>query len=119
MTTPHIDVPNNKEQATKLLMDLYNEGHDQFISNSFEQFSAVLDVSDIALIHVYMSEINLGINGQAFSKKRIQEAIQIMQELVDDPRYGEESLLYSMANGWLVLGEYEPARKTYQRSGSS
>ena len=108
-----VHVPVDPEQAKKLLIALYNNGEDRSISRSFEKFHAVLGTSTEYLIHTYMAEINLGINGFQCDKSRIEEGIKVLQSFVDKGNHEPGSLLYSIGNGWLAINDYEKAKEAY------
>ena len=108
-----VHVPADPEQAKKLLITLYNSGEDRSISRSFEKFHAVLGTSTEYLIHTYMAEINLGINGFQCDKSRIEEGIKVLQSVFDKGNHEPGSLLYSIGNGWLALNDYEKAKEAY------
>ena len=106
-------VPADPQQAKKLLFVLYNSGKDKSISQSFEEFRAVLGAAPEDLIHAYMAEINLGINGVACDKSRIEEGIKVLESAVNKGNYDPGSLLYSIGNGWLAVRNYEKAKEVY------
>ena len=108
-----VHVPADPEQAKELLIALYNSGGDRSISRSFEKFHAVLGTSTEYLIHTYMAEINLGINGFQCDKSRIEEGIKVLQSVVAKGNHESGSLLYSIGNGWLAINDYEKAKEAY------
>ena len=108
-----LPVPENQEQAEEMLAELYKRGHDRTISRSFDKFRAILGPSNEKLIHAYMAEINLGINGKECSKSRIAEGIEVILGAVNSGIYSPGSLLYCVANGWFAIDEYEKARDAY------
>lgn len=110
---PDVHVPTDPEQAKELLITLYNRGKDRSISQSFEKFHAVLGTSTEYLIHTYMAEINLGINGLQCDKSRIEEGIKVLQSVVAKGNHESGSLLYSIGNGWLAINDYEKAKEAY------
>lgn len=108
-----LPVPANQGQAEEILAELYKDGQDRTISRSFEKFRAVLGRSNKKLIHAYMAEINLGINGRECSKSRIAEGIEVILGAVNSGIYSPGSLLYCVGNGWFAIDEYEKARDAY------
>ena len=108
-----VSVPVDQQQAKKLLIAFYNSGEDKSISQSFEIFRAVLGAAPKDLIHAYMAEINLGINGVACDKSRIEEGIKVLESAVNKGKYDPGSLLYSIGNGWLAVRNYEKAKEAY------
>jgi tetratricopeptide (TPR) repeat protein len=112
--TPIINVPAEPEQASKVLTELYESGHDAAISGSFEQFAAVLDPLPGAMDLAYMAEINLGINGFPFDKDRVRRAIRVLESAMGRGGLQPGSLLYCLGNASLALQEYEKARDVYR-----
>ena len=108
-----VHVPADPEQAKELLIALYNSGEDRSISRSFEKFHAVLGASTEVLLHAYMAEINLGINGLQCDKSRIKKGIKVLQSIVDKGNHEPGALLYSIGNGWLAINDYEKAKEAY------
>lgn len=112
-TTEKVIVPAGKEQARAMLDVLYEAGKDEIISNSFDQFSAELSSFPIDMMSLYMAEINIAINRMEFDKDRILTGITKLEEIISLKCFETGSLLYSIGNGWLALGEYEKARDVY------
>lgn len=112
--TPQLELPNDTSRVRELLSELYEAGEDLLISNSFEQFHAVLGAEPGAMNSAYMAEINLGVNNLPFDRDRVHKGISVLQEAMDQGDIHQGSLLYSQANGWLALKEYERARDTYR-----
>ena len=112
-TTKNIFVPMDVDQAKDILSNLYNSGEDIVISASFDQFAAVLNSSPESMMLAYMAEINLGINGQKFNKNRIHQGIEVIEMNMETGHYEPGSLLYSIGNGWLALGDYEKSKDAY------
>lgn len=110
---PAIEVPADPRQAMDILSRLYESGHDAVISDSFEQFAAVLGTSPGFMDKAYMAEINLGVNDLEFNRDRVREGMQKLQDAVERGEFHPGSLLYCQGNGWLALGEYEKAREAY------
>lgn len=109
----NIFVPMVFDQAINMLRGLYNSGEDAAISDSFDQFAAVLNSSPEAMMLAYMAEINLGINGQKFNKDRVRKGIEIIETNLEKGQYEPSSLLYSIGNGWLALGDLKKSEDTY------
>lgn len=112
-TTEKVIVPAGAEQARAMLDVLYEAGKDELISNSFDQFSAELSPFPIDMMLVYMAEINIAINGMEFDKDRILTGITAFEDIISLKCVETGSLLYTIGNGWLALGEYEKARDVY------
>ncbi|MCI5124409.1 MAG: tetratricopeptide repeat protein, partial [Candidatus Electrothrix sp. AR5] len=110
-----IEVPNDPQQALTLLDELYKAGKDNIISNSFDLFNAVLGSRQIAMCNAYMSEVNLGINGELFNHDRARNSIQVFHEAMKiyDTPVQNASLLYCIGNAWFALEEYEKAQDAY------
>ena len=108
-----VPVPADPQRAKEILVELYENGHDRTISQSFDTFRASLGFSDGTLLLLYMAEINLGINGKECSRPRIREGIEALHSAVPNEEFRPGSLLYSIGNGWLALKEYKRARDAY------
>lgn len=108
-----LPVPADPAQATKVLVELYESGHDRTISLSFDKFRAVMGSSDEKFLLAYMAEINLGINGTEFDSIRVREGIDALRRTIHGGQHSPGSLLYAVGNGWFALKEYEEARDTY------
>ena len=108
-----LPVPADPIQAERILVELYNRGLDTTISQSFEKFRAVLGPSSAKFMFAYMSEINLGINGQKCDESRITEGISIIQDSVHGGEFSPGTLQYCVGNGWLAIGDYGNATNAY------
>ena len=108
-----LPVPADPELAAELLLRLYEQGNDRTISRSFDNFQAILGVSNKTLMYAYMAEINLGVNGQECSKSRIADGIKVISNEANEKYTSKGSLLYCKGNGWLALGEHEKAVDVY------
>ncbi len=108
-----LPVPTNQEQAEEMLAELYNGGHDRTISRSFDKFRAILGPSKEKLMHAYMAEFNLGVNGRECNRSRIVEGIEVILGAVNGGDFSPGTLLYCVGNGWFALEEYEKARDAY------
>ncbi len=108
-----LPVPADQKQAEEMLAELYDRGHDRTISRSFDKFRAILGPSKEKLMHAYMAEINLGINGRECNQPRIADGIEVILGAVNDGKYLPGSLLYCVGNGWFAIDEYEKARDAY------
>lgn len=110
---PLVEVPANPKRAFEVLENLYNAGQDDVISQSFTRFDAVLKNVEGAMVSAYLAEINLGINGLSFDRKRVSRAIEVVQKALDCKKTVPISGLYCQGNAWLALGEHEKARSCY------
>ena len=108
-----LPVPADPTQAKKVLVELYQGGHDRAISQSFDKFHAVLGSSDDTFMLAYMAEINLGINGTKCDGTRIRHGIEALHNIIESGQGSPGSILYNIGNGWLALKEYRRARDTY------
>lgn len=111
---PRVTVPASVTAAFIVLDDLYNRGEDVQISQSFDQFRAVL--GDHAHCHdtLYMSEINLGLNDLPYSVERVREAIRYFAKRdAVQPRITPASVAYTLGNAHLALKEYEDAAASF------
>ena len=96
-----------------MLAELYDRGHDRTISRSFDKFRAILGPSNEKLMHAYMAEINLGVNGRECNRSRIVEGIEVILGAVNGDDFPPGTLLYCVGNGWFAIDEYEKARDAY------
>ena len=92
-----LPVPVDRQQAEDMLAALYDNGLDRTISRSFDKFRAVLGSSNPKFILAYMSEINLGINGQGCNKSRITDGINVFYKALDSKLVEPGSSLYCIA----------------------
>lgn len=112
--TPRITVPASGDAAATLLHDLYEDGDDSQISRSFDEFHAILGDHPSHLDCLYMSEINLGINGLPFSVERVRGAIKhFAARDALRPRITRASIAYTLGNAHLALKEYKDAAASY------
>ena len=109
-----LPVPADAARAEGLLAELYRRGQDRTISCNFDKFRAVLGGSDGRLLHAYLAEINLGVNGQRVDKERILRGIEILEAAVAGGAFSPGSMLYCVGNGWLALEQYRKAAKEYE-----
>ena len=108
-----LPVPADPTQAKRVLVELYQGGHDRAISLSFDKFRAVLGSSDNTFLLAYMAEINLGINGTECDETRIRQGIEALRNAIHSGQRSPGSVLYNIGNGWLALDEYRKARDAY------
>ena len=108
-----LPVPADQKQAEEMLAELYDRGHDRTISRSFDKFRAILGPSNEKLMHAYMAEFNLGVNGRECNRSRIVEGIEVILGAVNGGDFSPGTLLYCVGNGWFALEEYEKARDAY------
>ncbi|HEX2875937.1 MAG TPA: tetratricopeptide repeat protein, partial [Polyangiaceae bacterium] len=107
---PRITVPASAAAASTLLDDLYERGEDLQLSQSFDQFRAVLGDHAHCLDILYMSEINLGLNDLPFSAERVLEALKYFGKRdAVQPRITPASVAYTLGNAHFALKEYEDA----------
>jgi tetratricopeptide (TPR) repeat protein len=108
-----VEVPSNPEQAGRLLEELYHAGKDVVISNCFNQFTAVLGSAQHEMLFAYLAEINLGINEIPFNKDRIIEGVGLLDKMIKLQDGHPGSILYSIGNAGVALGNYEMAQHAY------
>ena len=109
-----LPVPLDVARTEALLKGLYDRGQDRVISSNFDKFRAVLGSSGGRLLHAYMAEINLGVNGQACDENRIAEGIEVLKDEATGGRFCPGSMLYCVGNGWLALGDNRRAMEVYE-----
>lgn len=108
-----IEVPTDEAKAQALLLELYHDGNDTAISESFDQFLAVLEATSPCIRLLYMADINLGVNGASFDEPRVRRGICLLQDEMSQGGDEGGALLYAQGNGWLALGDYRKARELY------
>lgn len=108
-----LPVPDDRQEASTMLVALYRNGHDRTISRSFEKFQAVLGSSDETFLTAYMAEINLGVNGRECDRSRIRAGIDAVGNAIEGGKLLPGSLLYSVGNAWFALEQYKKARDAY------
>lgn len=112
-----IPVPFDEGDAYQKLIHLYRDmAADDIISASYDQFHAVLSNNPEAVRHLYMAEINLGLNGSAFDKARVQDAIASITSDISNRKITPISGLYTLGNAWSVLGDKAKAKSTYEEA---
>ena len=109
----NIQIPHNQQEAEDLLVQLYKDGRDKTISQSFEKFRTILGPTSNSLIHAYMSEINLGMNNEKCNRSRIRNGIDLINTAVSGGVFTAGSMLNCIANGWFAINEYDKAAKAY------
>lgn len=62
----------------------------------------------------YMAEVNLGITGFTASAERLRDAVRYFSDRLDQGRYTQGSLLYSIGNCFSALGQEENAKVHYE-----
>jgi hypothetical protein len=88
---PDIYVPENPEQAGKLLQELYDRDADDVISAGFDRFSAALGRDSDVMGICFMSEINLGMAGLSLFPKRIEDGIVFFQSRLGGKQAGSSA----------------------------
>ncbi|TCR76792.1 tetratricopeptide repeat protein [Rhizobium sp. BK376] len=110
----NVHVPADEIEAGRLLANLYESNADEIISAAFDQFAAVLGADSDALGWAFMAEVNLGMTGSDASPDRIHEAIRYFSERVDQGRYIDGTLRYTIGNGFSALGQEAEAKEHYE-----
>ncbi|MFF0950803.1 tetratricopeptide repeat protein [Rhizobium leguminosarum] len=113
-SVPHIHVPDDETAAGQLLASLYERNADPVISAAFDQFTAVLGTDSDAIGAAYMAEVNLGISGYPASSARIRDAVSYLSERLDQGRYLQGTLHYTIGNCFSALGQEEDAKIQYE-----
>lgn len=111
-----ITVPASITEAVQLINELYSSGMDDVISNAFDQFEAILGHTDSEMIHAYMAEINLGINGYSSDTDRISAGIDFLINQLKNNTLDKGCLYYSIGNGYLALKKYDSAITAYKNA---
>ena len=108
-----IPIPDNQQQAEKLLFRLYKDGKYVKISQTFDEFRTILGPSNSVFIYVYMAEIDLGMSSKDSDRCRILEGIEVIKKAVNGGVFTPGAMLYCIANGWFAINEYEKAEEAY------
>ena len=109
-----IHVPENAEQASQILQQLYESGADANMSAAFDRFAAVLGLDDDAMGYCYMAEINLGMAGRSQKPGRIEDALTYLVSRLESGRYQVGSLHYAIGNAYSALDREEEAKIAYE-----
>jgi tetratricopeptide (TPR) repeat protein len=113
-SAPEVHVPEDPEQAAKLLQDLYEKNADDVISAGFDRFAAALGRGNDVIGICFMSEINLGMAGLSRFPKRIEEGIDFFRSRLGGRRFQAGTLHYTMGNAFSALNDDEQAKTAYQ-----
>jgi len=101
-----ISVPDDPKRASKMLMSLSSSNKDEYISDNFDAFFAVLERNLNSTQMLYLAEINLGITGLPFNEARVRDAIDFLNSIIDE--YGESGIaFYNLGNAYSVLNDVE------------
>jgi tetratricopeptide (TPR) repeat protein len=111
---PDVHVPEERELARKLLVQLYEKNADEAISAGFAKFAAVLGVGSDEMGICYMSEINLGMDGMSRHPKRIEEAISFFRTMLADDRRQVGGFHYTIGNAFHALRKEEEAKRAFE-----
>ncbi len=111
---PEIHVPEDLEQASKMLEQLYRKDADDVISAGFERFAAVLGADSDMMGIAFMSEVNLGMAGRSRHPDRIDGAIGFFRSKLDGSRIQNGSLRYNIGNAFSALNNEDEAKLAYQ-----
>ena len=101
------EVPTNPDRAEELLLRLRENGADRIVSNLFEEFKAA--VRPEAMMHVYLSEIDIGMTGGDPSTARVRKGISIITNAVTNRKISPCSGYYAIGNAHLALRNFEEA----------
>ena len=105
------EVPTDPTRAEELLIRLRERGADQIVSDLFEEFRAA--VRPEAMMHAYLSEIDVGVTGGIPRAGRILEGISILNSAVIQKKISPSSGHYAIGNAHLALKNFEGAITSY------
>ena len=101
-----ISVPDDPIRAAEMLLSLSSTNKDQYISDNFDAFFAVLKSNLNSTQMLYLAEINLGVTGLPFNETRVRDAIDFLNSIIDE--YGESGIaFYNLGNAYSVLNDVE------------
>lgn len=109
-------IPEDPELAATLLSTLYNNSEDQKISDAFDRFLALFPPDHNAIIYCYMAEINIGMAQKDINIARIKNGITYLKTKLKTKQFSSGSLLYSIGNGYSVLGINKDAITAYKKA---
>lgn len=104
------------QRAYQILVEMFNAGQYDKISDSFTQFDVVLGKYPGVIALAYMAEINLGIDGDRFDEKRVRKAIPLFENLRSKQGHQQGDLTYCIGNAYSVLQDYQNALSSYQQA---
>ena len=104
-----LSVPSDPRRAEKLLVTLYNAGHDIVISHNFDKFRTTMDISSGGFLLAYLAEINIGISGKKCNERRIHEGIAAIHGAINGGAATPGATLYNVGNAWFALKNYGKA----------
>lgn len=107
--------PDEKEAAQQLHA-LYNQGDDLGIHAMAADAEQDYSNNPVIMAFVYMSEINLGMNGGPADISRIERAVQFWQGAAAQTKFAPESNEYNLGNALGVLGRHNEAIAHFRKS---
>ncbi|MEG2826141.1 MAG: DUF4365 domain-containing protein, partial [Acinetobacter sp.] len=111
-----LHIPEDQELAASLLSALYNSGEDKIISDAFDRFLAIFPSDHNAIMYCYMAEINIGMAQKTININRVEHGISYLESKLKTKQFSSGSLLYSIGNGYSVLGSNEDAIFAYKKA---
>jgi len=106
----------DEKSSFELLSKLFTEGNDvkiyKYSNDCLDKFSNSHRIMNI----IYMSTVNLGINGCSVDKSQIDHAICFWLSEKSKNSYAKFSLNYNLGNAYLALSDYENAIKYLKKS---
>lgn len=109
-----IHVPDNPALARQLLAQLYEQNADDKISSGFAKFAAALGAGSDEMGVCYMSEINLGMDGESQHPERIEEAIHFFRTRLTDGRHQVCDVYYTIGNAFHALQDEHEAKRAFE-----
>lgn len=110
----NLHIPENRDEALKVLTQLFERGMDSDISAAFERFAAVIGSNDAAMVKCHMAEINLGMDGRSSNLERVEAAIAHLATHFGKGICHPGSLHYCIGNGQAALNRHNEAVSAYK-----
>jgi len=109
-------LPDDAEEAYRILFNLYSSGDDLAIHVLASECEAKFINSPEIINLVFMAEVNLGFNGGIAIPERLEKAIEFWNSLTPKTRYKTYSLNYNKGNALSALKRFPEAIEQYRAS---
>jgi tetratricopeptide (TPR) repeat protein len=107
-------LPHNQSDALTLLEKLYEGGQDSIIHNLAPQVESYFSGNHSLFVYIYMSEINLGMNGGKIDETRLRRAIEFWNSKYALENIVPYSRMYNLGNTYSALQEHEQAIESFK-----
>ena len=116
--TDKLDLPNESNEAFRLLNSIYELGDDIKIHSMAEECMKNFPNNPDILNLIYLAEINLGLQGYSCSEEILRVAIPFLKQLAAKKKLKayRYQMQYNLGNVYLVLKDYQQAIIYYEKS---